>query len=488
MGFPVRNLQEIGGFPIHVFVPPPFSPVYKIIIDTGSELIDVTEVLIEGSYTDGITETIGNFELTLDNSHQQYSDRIPLYSKVYIYLDYGSEATTLVFTGLVERPANSDYKMRLTGTSSARRTIGKLVTYSATDTARSTILKEIVSKYFSGIITTNNVQEDTGLASVSYEDKPFWEIVQELCSAGEYDAYIDATFDLHYFPSGTITNETEAVVTEINLIETGDFSPDLQGITNRVKVYGNSSGDIQYLATADDLDSQMSYDIKEIIINDSSLASEQECQDKANFELRKGLVPPVVGTVTSLMLPSLNPGERVRISDPMNNLQPSEEGYVIQKFTHKFSNDEPPKTELTVQKERESIPQILKRRIRFEYTSNTAINPNEMEYSKVFTFDTSTGVGTNCEILSGALRPTSTSGTWVSEPFTLSAESSIFESRLVGTGLDKVSAFISLDGGATFNFLSPKLATTLELGTTAIVKISFESNGWELDTLGIYYK
>jgi hypothetical protein len=488
MGFAVRNLKNIGSFPIHVFVPPQFSPVYKIIIDNGTDQIDVTEALIEGSYTDGITETIGNFSIILDNSHQQYTGIIGLYNKVYMYLDYGDTASTLVFTGLIERPSNTNQQMILTGRSSAVRTIGKLVTYAATNVTRSSILKDIVSKYFTGIITVNNVQDDTGLATVSYEDKPFWEIVQELCSAGEFDAYVDATFDLHYFPSGSITNETEAVVFDINLIETGDFSPDMQSITNRVKVYGSSNGDVQIIATANDVNSQTSYDIKEVVIEDSSIASEQEAQDKANFELQKDLVPPIVGTITCLMLPSLNPGERVRISDPLNNLLPSQEGYTIQKFTHKFSNDDPPKTELTVQKERDSIPQILKKRIRFEYTSNTASNPNEMEYSKVFEFNTASGITTNCDITSGALRPTSTIGTWISEQFTLTAPSTTFESRIVGSGLDAVSVFVSVDGGSTYNFLNPTIATTLTTGTTAILKVTFESDGWEIDALGLYYK
>lgn len=488
MGFPIRNLQQIGGFPISIFVPPPFSPDYKIEVITSTETIDITRDLIEGNYTDGITETIGNFQFNIDNANQQYSDRISLYDQIKIYLDYGTP-TSLVFTGLIERPAKTEGRMQLVGRSSAVRTIGKLVTYSATDTARSTILRDITTKYFDGIISLTGIQDDTGLATVNYNEKPFWEVVQELCSAGSYDAYVDANFVLYYFPSGSIINETEAIVSDINLIETSDFSPDLQSVTNRVKVYGKDEDNIRIIATAEDATSQADYDIKETVITDTSLLTEQEAQDRANFELSKNLVPPIVGTVQSLLLPTLKPGERLRISDSNNGLMPSEEGYTIQKFTHNFSNDEPPQTEITVQKERSSIPQILKKRIKFEYTISDTNNSNEMKYSKLFNFDIDNGTHTNTFIESGSLFATSLPAQWVSEAFTIGTTPSSFEGRLGGNNLAGCSIFISSDDGTTYTYLPSGLSVdvTPEIEQYK-VKIVFDSTATELKTAGVYYQ
>jgi len=488
MGFAVRNLKKVGGFPIHIFIPAPYNPIYKIYVETATETIDITDSLLEGSYTDGITETIGNFELRIDNSAMQYTGRINLYDRLKIYLDYGTEATTLVFTGLIERPSNSNGNMILTGRSSAARTIGKLVTYSTTSTARSTILKEIVTKYFSGVITVTNVQDDTGLATVNYNDKPFWECVEELCSAGSYDAYIDANFDLHYFPSGSITNETEAIVHDVNLIETGDFSPDMQSIINRVKVYGANSGNIQILATAEDLASQTSYDIKESKVDDTSLITIEEAQVRANFELSKNVEPVIVGTVESLMLPTLQPGERLRISDTMNGLNPTTEGYTIQKFTHKFSNDDPPMTEVTVQKERSSIPQILKKRIKFEYTISDAYNPNEMDYSYVNYFNTDSGIHDGTFITSGYLTNTAISDSWISLPITLQKEATYFESRIESDDNDSVQIFISVDSGSTYTYLPNNTQITLSPSSSMLVKVIFGAVGTKVETIGIYYK
>jgi len=488
MGFPVRNLEKIGGFPIHVFVPPVFNVQYKIIVETDTETIDITRDTIEGSYTDGITETIGNFAINIDNSYQQYSGRISMYDKLKIYLDYGTP-TTLVFTGLIERPASTDGRMQLVGRSSAVRTIGKLVTYSATDIARSTILKEIVDKYFSGIISTAEIQDDLTTATVNYSEKPFWEIVEELCSAGSYDAYVDAYFILHYVPSGTITNETEAIVSTINLIETSDFSPDLQSVTNRVKIYGAESDDIRIIATAEDTESQAKYDIKETIITDTSLTTIDEAQARADFELSKNLVPPIVGTVKSLMLPTLRPGEKLRISDSYNGLSPSEDGYTIQKFTHIFSNDEPTQTEVTVQKERSSIPQILKKRIKFEYTVSDIDNANEMKHSYLNTFDTDSGTHSETKIESGSLLPTSLPAIWISDTIQLSIIPSYMESRISGNNLAGTAVFVSFDNGSTYTYLDNYISTQVSTDiNTCRIKVVFDSELTELKTMGVYYK
>jgi len=488
MGFVVRNLDKIGGFPINVFVPPTFSPEYKIIIETSSESIDVTRDLIDGSYTDGITETIGNFSIIIDNSSQQYTNRISLYDKLKIYLDYG-EPTTLVFTGLIERPSSTDNRMILTGRSSAVRTIGKLVTYSATEKARSEILKEIVDKYFMGIISTSGVDDDLEIATVNYVEKPFWEVVEELCSAGSYDAYIDANFVLYYFPSGSIINETEAIVNTVNLIETSDFSPDLQSVTNRVKVYGADNDGVRIIATAEDTASQSSYDIKEVVVTDSGLTTLEDAQAKADYELSKNLTPPIVGTVKCLLLPTLKPGERLRISDSYNGLLPTEDGYTIQKFTHIFSNDEPPQTEVTVQKERSSIPQILKKRIKFEYTVTDTENANEMKYSIVNTFDTDTGTHNNTKIESGSLYATSLPAEWVSPVFSLTYLPTQIESRFGGNNLAGVSVFFSTDGGGSYTYVPNTEVTSISSETSEyIIKVVFDSTSTELKTIGLYYK
>ena len=381
---PVRNIGSIGSSgnikPISgfVWIPPTDGSIYKIEVITNTTTYDVTTNLIEGEYTDGITQTIGEFSFKIDNSAEQYSNIFNIYDTVKVYMNYGATASVLKFTGLVERPSYTDNAIVLKGQGSAIRTTGKKITYSATNTARSTILIAIINKYFTGVIATTNIETDSELTTVKYEDKPFGEVIEDLCGAGGRDFYIDANFVANYFESGTRLNNTDAVVHESNLISTGDFSADLQGVVNRVKVYGVKKGNSFVLAKAEDTNSQaiLRGDKRELIINDGNITTAEIAQIRADYELAKNKDPPIIGEITSLLLPTLSPGERIRISDPFNGINPT--FYTIQKYTHIFSNDDPPQTTLTIQKERVSIPSILKRRIKFE-SESTEIYGKEIE-------------------------------------------------------------------------------------------------------------
>lgn len=495
---PVRNVGRIGRsgrrkpIPGFVWVPPTDGAIFKVEIVTDSTTYDVTDEIIEGEYTDGITETIGNFSFTIDNSVQQYANAFSIYDQLNIYMNYGSTASILKFAGLVERPSKKDHKIILTGQSSALRAVGKNVTYSTEDTTRSDALIEIINKYFTGVITTNNVEADSDLITVSYEDKPFWEIVQEFCAAGGRDAYIDASFDFNYFESGSRINTTDAAIHEFNLIDTGDFSPDLQGVINRVIVYGRKSGDTIILATANDIASQnnLKGDIRELIINDNNIVTVQQAQDRADFELATNKDPPIVGEVTSLLLPTLSPGELVRISDPLNGINPG--NYAVQSYIHQFSNDNPPQTILVVQKERTSIPIIFKKRIKFETEIGESNNPNEMEHSIAFDFFTDVGSHSNTEIDTnlGILKTDgSSSGIWTSDITTTNDNVTAIEIRIAGRGiLNSIQA--SLDGGNSYTNIGQlnTSVTSIPLGKQIRVRLDLGSSTTEITLLNILYK
>lgn len=500
----VRNIRSIGSRkPITAWfwTPPKFTAISKVEIISGDITTDVTDFIIEGEYTDGITETIGNFNFKIDNSTQQYNGVFSLYDQIKIYLDYGASATTLKFVGLLERVSSSNHNIILSGRGSAIRTIGKKVTFQATDTARSTILTNIIEKYFSEVITTTNIESDTTLATVNYFEVPFWEVVEDLAKAGGRDAYIDSTFDFHYFVSGSRENTTEAVVHESNLIETGDFSPDLTSIANRVRVYGKEFDGVPLLATANDLTSQTNLggDIKELVINDSSIITTVQAQARADFELVNNKDPPTIGEVRSLGLPTISPGEKIRISDPLNSLEPG--SYAIQKFTHIFSNDEPFQTILTVQKERTTIPNILKQRIKFETGISENPNPNEMEFTILYDYNTDTGIHSNTEIVlsptrsgsvDGVLKTDgSASGSWTSDITNIDSNPTGVEARVGGSNISNVKVFVNLDGSATFvQIFGPGTAFGSEItsGKKVRIRVDISSANTEIDTVGLLYK
>ena len=78
---PVRNIKSIGRkkpIPVHVWIPPKFNPTYKIEVEKGDGTkYDITNNIIQGEYTDGITETIGNFSFKINNSCLLYTSPSP---------------------------------------------------------------------------------------------------------------------------------------------------------------------------------------------------------------------------------------------------------------------------------------------------------------------------------------------------------------------------------------------------------------------------
>lgn len=502
----VKNIKKV---PTWIWVPPISSPNATILLEdsTTGTTYDITDRIVSGEYTDGVTETIGNFNFTIDNSDQYYIGIISLYDKIKVYYDYNATPSTLKFVGLIEKVSNQNENLRVSGRSTGSRVMGITVTYSTTNYTHE-ILSYILTTYASYITQTNiDTTESTDESiTVNWYQKPFWECVLELCNRSGYDCYIDSSFDFNYFVSGSRENTTDAVVHEYNLVETGEFAPDLSTVKNRVIVYGSVVEEQQILWTEEDSSSIASYDVKELIINDSNIITVAQAQARALYELSISKDPPIVGEVTSIGLPTISPGEKVRISDPLNGLNPA--FYTIQKFTHKFDNDNPPMTILTVQKEISTIPKILKKRITFETQAIDKTNPNEMRYSWFFDFNTDSGthVGNKTEIVNGVLKLKSgeSTGEWNSEVNALSENVTYCEIRAKGSGpysllysatnTDGTIYQVSTDNGITYQpggTSSIPLNTKYTLsppGQNLKIKIVLNSASSLIDSCCLLYK
>jgi len=474
-----------------VWVPPTNEIEYKIEIVTNSETYDVTENIVEGEYTDGITETIGNFTFTIDNTGQDYTNKFNLYDRIRIYMDYATSATTKVFEGRIEKVNTKEGDIVISGRSVASRVMGITVTYRAADYTHE-ILSTILTKY-AGYITKTNIDttESTDAPiSVNWYHKPFWECVQELCNRSGYDAYIDANSDFNYFVSESKENTTEAVVHTHNLEEVGDFTPDLSVVYNRIIVYGAKVEEMQIIWMEQDTDSIASYDVRELTINDSNIITVAQARARALYELSLHKDPPIIGEVTSLGLPTILPGERIRISDPDSELDPKY--YNIQKFTHRFSSDDVPLTVLTIQKEMSTIPKILKKRISFEIESTEKENPNEMRFSIIETFDSDIGTHSTTEITEGRLKTTTgnSTGTWISNLITTSNNVTSYELRVKGEALPGTIYSISTDGGSTYQSINAlnMAYSASPPGTNIKIKIVFASASTQIDAYSLLYK
>lgn len=458
----VRNLGTIGGsrnvkpIPTHVWIPPIFNVIHKIVINDGSTTYDVTDLVIDAEFKLSTTETIGSFNLTVDNSAEVYTSVFNGWNKVYLYLDYGSEATTKIFTGMIEKPAKSNNNIVLSGQSSAARFYKKFITYSATNKAKSEILTDIIGENFSDL-GTSGVEENSTLATVNYSEVYFQDIITDLCG-DNYEGYVDEDFVMQYFEAGSRTNQTEAVVHDMNLISSSVTPTDLEQYYNNIRVYGKDKDSIPLLYTSKDESSITNYDQRDLKIEMTTLTKADEVARVAEYEKAKNTKEILSGNVTSLALPTLKPGEKLRVSDPQNGIPPAE--YQTKEITFTFSNDEPPFTEVVIEKSYTSMSKYLGGRFKYETDVSNRLNPLGLDYSYIVDFLTNagtfngtsrvaSGVGQDQEVF---LRiPSAGTGTWVSPALQLEkAPDTTVQFRLSGEKIEGVSLEYSFNGGTTY--------------------------------------
>jgi len=488
---PVRSIKKI---PIYAWIPPVTDPLFKIeVVTSGGSgtAYDVSDIIHSGDITNGVTDTIGNFKFVIDNSEETYTDLFALYDEVNLYMDYATTATTLRFKGLIEKVSKAENTIIVTGRSTAAKVMGITVTKQYTDSYTHEILLDLISSYASDTLTTTNIDttESTDQQiTISWNQKTFWECVIELCARAGYDCYIDQNYDVHYFVNGTRNNTTEVILHDQNLFETGDFAPDLSVIKNRIIVYGSKIENMQIIATAEDLTSQSAYQVKEEVISDSTIITTAQAQARADYELAAKKDPLIVGEVSSYGLPTLYPGERLRISDPQNGLAPNY--YTIQKFDHKFSNDEPMTTVVTITKETSTLPRILKKRITYETQATEFENINELRQSWLFDFNTDTGTHSSTQIAEGFLTTDGgASGTWISEDNGVTTDITACELRVSGDALPGTNYLVSVDGGIVWQSITPNvLLTPNPSGKTLKLKVELNSATTNVDSLMLLYK
>ena len=367
-------VRSISRVPVRVWIPPTYSPLYKIEVTRSDSSTDnITEEIYGGELIDGATDTIGSFQFEVDNSDERYTGVWTGNEVIRVYIDYATTATTLRFRGKIEKVSYKDYKIVLRGRTDSKQLLDITVTQAYDEIATSTILEDLFDTYATDF-TYNNVAAETTEVTVNWYQKPMLECIQELCNTAGYDFYIDSSLDAHYFESGSVNNTTDAIVHENNLFEVGDFAYDQSLVKNRVIVYGANIGGLPLFKTAEDTTSQTSYGVKELIIDDSNITTETQCQERANYELSISKDPPRVGDITSLGLATIQPGENIQISAPESNLNPGY--YKIMRYKHEFGGCM--KTTATIEKEPKSVYHILRDRIVQEQKFSETPNPNEM--------------------------------------------------------------------------------------------------------------
>ena len=480
----VRNLTRIT--PV-VWIPPMFTTIYKLTVERDDGTIDdITDLIHMCEIEDGVTETIGRFEFEMWDPNETYVNAWKNNNIVRYYSDYGTSADTLRFRGRMEKISRTGMKLKITGRNEALFYIDLTVTKQYVNQACNDILLDLISSYSTGY-TTTNIESSVETLTVNWYQKPFWEAVQELCTAANFDAYIDKDKDWHFFEHGSRSNGDEAIVHESNMIEISDFANDLTQVRNRIIVYGAEQEGIQIIYTAEDTGSQASYGIKEEIVNDQNVTSYDQAKELGDFRLNVLKNPPVVGEIKGILLASIQPGQKIHLSSPEDNIDP--QLYEIISYKHDLIGYT---TTVRVSKEPRKISHIFKQLFEAGHKKEqTYANPNEMRYSYNFLFEEDSGTHTSTEITDGVLKLQTgqSSGNWVSVDRTTTSNVSQCYLIMTGETLTGATVQVSGDNGINYQTIVNRGSVTLtNTGTNLVVKVIFSDANTQIQSLAIQYK
>lgn len=485
----VRSIKRITP---HIWIPPQYTANYKVTVERADGTIDdITDLCC---YTlkieDGVTEGIGNFEFTIPNPNETYSNVWTGMEIFRYYCDYASGIpTTLRFRGRIEKPSKRNNNVLVTGQGEALFVMGQDIHKEYSNIDAGVIIKDFFDTYGGGRFDTSEINIDTGiLLTMQFLDIPFWDAIESVCEAVTYDCYVSCNLIVKFFVSGSITNTDEGIVHDYNLMEVGDFAPDLQFIKNQIRVIGGTIDGVQVRYTANDTAAnQTKYGIRRDIINDDGITSYAAAKELADFKLAEKKDPPIVGEVRGLLLATIQPGEKIRLSSPLENLQPG--AYKIISYKHEFT-EEGLFTIVTVNKSPRRLSNVIKDQVQREYKKTDASsNVEDLDYSEIELFNANIGVHNNTEISEGVLKLISgSSGSWIS-PFYGPEDSRIFQKvriDLVGDNLPGATIEVSRDDGTSYQTVNRGDVLELGAGERILVKLTL-ATGTQIDSLLVQY-
>ena len=489
----VRNLLSLGRtkpIPVYVWIPPTYGALYKITVTRSDGTIDnITDIIYKGEIIDSVTETIGSFSFEVDNSLENYTSAWKGNEVVRFYSDYATTATTLRFRGRIEKVSYQGNKVKIIGRSESLKLFGVHVNASGTNVETSVIIKALFDAYATDF-TYTNMNTSTTVMTVNWYQKPMFECIQEMCHFAEFDFYIDANLDAHYFESGTIKNNTEAVVHGMNLLSVDDFGEDYSQIKNKVGVEGGDIEGLPLLSFAKSTDANYGINsalgVRELIIKDQNIITQTQAKERADSELAFALNPNTIGEAICMGLATIQPGEQIKISAPASNLPPAD--YTIISYKHQFEGFM--KTTLVINKEATKLQKILRDRISNEKEVNIK-NQYAMEYSWNFDFLTDSGTHLSTVITGGVLKTDGgASGVWESDILEVSENIIGVELRINGSSLVGTKVYLSTNGGVAYTQIygTGSGLASLASGKKLRIRVNLASANTQISSLALLYK
>jgi len=483
-----RSLKSIKP---KVWIPPIYSANYKVTVERSDGTIDdITDILFNLKIDDMTTSGIGSFEFEIPNGDEKYTSVWNGMEIFRYYCDYaGGTATTLRFRGRIERPSRRRSRLFVRGRSEALFVQGQGISKNYVNKDIGFIIKDLFNSYGQSRYDTGGINVSTGIiVTMTFRGMAFWDAIETVCASSGYDCYVAAGLTIEFFENGLRTNTDEGIVHDYNLIEVGDFTPDLSLIKNQIRVIGGTVDGVRVRYTANDTSSQDTYGIRREEIIDDGILTLAAAKELAEAILLERKNPPIIGKVKGLLLATIQPGEKIRLSSPMEGLSPST--YSIISYSHEIGQ-EGLYTTVSINKESRKISHVLKDRIQRENREfDASSNVDDLDYADIELFNTFSGTFSDTGISNGVLKLNAgkDTGYWVSPQYGPGDGRTIDQVKidLVGENIPGVIIKVSTDGGAIYNSVNKNEAITFGVGNSIMVKLELNS-GTQINSLVAQY-
>ncbi len=472
-----------------IFIPIPKARNTQCKVEIDGD--DVTNKVIESSWIYPVTNGVGTFKVVLSNAYGQLTNSYQAGDVVKFYAD-NNDATTLQFWGRIDyikdNISDSGQFLEIDGRHRSYLLTEHLICHSATSTATSQILKDIIDKLPASYgFTYSNVSDDTSLMDVEWNYKPFWDCVIELCNYAGFDCYVDNDLDFHFFEENSIANEDDAIVEGDNFLGSKNWGTNDYYEKTRVRAMGQNEDGLAIIYTA--ISDEEGSDIREVFVKDTSANTETKVQNIAEAKLEELTNRAPQANINSYGLETIKPGDNIWIIIPRQEIAGQ---YKIIQINHKFGQKSGGwRTECLIEEEDVGFSEIIQKLNQQTRVGLKSDNVNKLDYSYHFNFDADSGVHSTTEITEGVLKTDgSATGTWISPTRSLSTNAESYELRVVGETLTGTNYYVSSDGGTTwqdvialktlYNFSPP--------GQNLKIKITFNSADTQINSLVLLYK
>jgi len=182
------------------------------------------------------------------------------------------------------------------------------------------IIDDLVSNYFSDF-TTDNVDCPLTIDSVSFENVRGAEAIRKLADQVNYDFYVDADKDIHFFERGSVSASWGITDTNGNYFyDSLEIETNYNDIKNYVTIEGKAEDTVDpFIVTSSDATSISSYGQHEYYIKNHSIKTTDEAQQLADSYISAWKDPTEEGIFITKKT-GLEVGEKIHVESTLRGI------------------------------------------------------------------------------------------------------------------------------------------------------------------------